>query len=140
MGKNKVKEPVKRMLRKNYMNACNQYLAELLNTWELSASEGFWIGDEVGGVYDDGDGWVTISMKEIIFCVENEVTIETFHEWQEYCVRAHAYGFAMPNLKSWVTGCPRVETAVFDKLDGVRADLQKAIDEEMLLVGGLRNR
>lgn len=130
MSKYKTKEPVKRMLREDYEKACNQYLVELLNMWELSAEEGFWIGDEVGGVFDYGGGLVIINMEDIIFCVENDVTIETFHAWQEYCVRAHGYGFATPNLKSWGAGCPRVETAVFDKLDGLKADLQKAIDEE----------
>ena len=50
---------------------------------KLDGYYGYWIGDEVGGVYDYGDGMFTINMDDIIYCVA-DVTREQYIEWQEY--------------------------------------------------------
>jgi hypothetical protein len=58
----KTKPAVKRQLKEQWKKACNGFLTELLRMWEQDAYYGYWIGDEVGGVYDYGDGMFTISM------------------------------------------------------------------------------
>ena len=63
----KTKSGIKKMLKDQWEQACNGYLVELLRMWELDAHYGCWIGDDVGGVYDYGDGMVTISMDNIIY-------------------------------------------------------------------------
>ena len=126
----KTKNSVKKMLKEQYEKACNGYLVELLRMWELDAHYGYWIGDEVGGLYDYGDGMITISMDDIIYCVEHDVTEKQYMEWQEYCCDAAEFGFDIPNLKSWLRGCPRVSHEAFERLRKLKADLNDAIKEE----------
>ena len=97
--------------------------------WELDGHYGYWIGDEDGSLYDYGDGMFTISMDDIIYCVINDVTREQYMEWQEYICDAHEFKFDIPNLRSWMRGCPRTPPEAFDKLRKLKADLDKAVEE-----------
>ena len=126
----KTKNSVKRMLKEQYEKACNGYLVELLRMWELDAYYGYWIGQEIGGVYDYGGGMFTIGMNDIIYCVEHDIGGEQYIEWQEYCCDAAEFGFDMPNLKSWMMGCPRTPPEVFEKLRKMKAELNDAIKAE----------
>ena len=127
---NKTKDAVKRQLKEQWEKACNGYLVELLRMWELDAHYGYWIGEETGSVYDYSDGMITISMDDIIYCVEHDMTREQYDEWQEYIIDATEFGFDTPNLKSWMRGCPRVSHEAFERLRKLKADLNDAIKEE----------
>ena len=126
----KTKDGIKKMLKEQWKKACNGYLVELLRMWELDAYYGYWIGDEVGGVYDYGDGMISIGMDDIIYCVENDVEYKEYMAWQEYICEAAEFGFDTPNLRSWHRGCPRTPPEVFERLRGIKADLDKAVKEE----------
>ena len=126
----KTKDSTKAMLREQWEKACNGYLTELLRMWELDAYYGYWIGEEIGGVYDYGGGMFTIGMNDIIYCVENDIGREQYIEWQEYCCDASEFGFDMPNLKSWIMGCPRTSQEVFKKLRKMKEELNEAIKAE----------
>jgi hypothetical protein len=126
----KTKEDIKRMLRKQWEQACNGYLVELLRMWELDSYYGFWVGKEVGGVYDYGYGMFTISMDDIIYCVLEDITREQYEEWQQYICDASEFNFNIPNLRSWMTGCPRIPKETFDTLRKMKQDLLDAVEEE----------
>ena len=126
----KTKDSTKAMLREQWEKACNGYLVELLRMWELDAYYGYWIGEEIGGVYDYGGGMFTIGMNDIIYCVEHDIGREQYIEWQEYCCDAAEFGFDMPNLKSWMMGCPRTSQEVFKKLREMKKILDDAIKAE----------
>lgn len=126
----KTKDAVKRQLKEQWEKACNGYLVELLRMWELDVYYGYWIGDEVGGVYDYGGGMFTIGMNDIIYCVEHDIGREQYIEWQEYCCDASEFGFDTPNLKSWIMGCPRTSQEVFKKLREMKKILDDAIKAE----------
>ena len=126
----KTKDSTKAMLREQWEKACNGYLVELLRMWELDSYYGYWIGDEIGGVYDYGDGTFTIGMDDIIYCVEHDVTEKRYMEWQDYLCDAAEFGFDTPNLKSWMMGCPRTSPEVFEKLRKMKAELNEAIKAE----------
>ena len=126
----KTKDSTKAMLREQWEKACNGYLTELLRMWELDAYYGYWIGEEIGGVYDYGGGMFTIGMNDIIYCVEHDIGREQYIEWQEYCCDAAEFGFDMPNLKSWIMGCPRTSQEVFKKLREMKKILDDAIKAE----------
>lgn len=117
-----------KILRTNYEDACNNYLRTLLHLWDVSAKDGYWIGDEVGGLYAHGDS-IFIKMDEIIFCVENNVSMETFMEYSEYCRRCGEYGFNIPNLKSYFKGCPTVPQETFDRLDDLKRQTNECITD-----------
>lgn len=126
----KTKEDIKRMLRKQWEQACNGYLVELLRMWELDSYYGFWVGEEVGGVYDYGYGMFTISMDDIIYCVLEDITREQYQEWQEYICDAHEFNFNIPNLRSWMSGCPRIPKETFDTMRKMKQDLLDDVEEE----------
>ena len=126
----KTKDAVNRKLKEQCEKACNGYLVELLRMWELDAYYGYWIGEEIGGVYDYGDGMFTIGMNDIIYCVEHDIGREQYIEWQEYICDAAEFGFDTPNLKSWMMGCPRTQPEVFEKLRKMKAELNEAIKAE----------
>ena len=126
----KTKDAVKRKLKGQWEQACNGYLVELLRMWELDAHYGYWIAEEIGGVYDYGDGMFAINMDDIIYCVLADVTREQYIEWQEYICDAAEFGFDTPNLKSWMMGCPRTPSETFERLRKLKADLNNAINEE----------
>jgi hypothetical protein len=126
----KTKEDIKRMLRKQWEQACNGYLVELLRMWELDSYYGFWVGKEVGGVYDYGYGMFTISMDDIIYCVLEDITREQYEEWQQYICDASEFNFNIPNLRSWMRGCPRIPKETFNTLRKMKQDFIDAVEEE----------
>ena len=115
----------KEILKENYEKACNDYVRTLLTLWGVDYKCGYWIGDEVGGVYDI-DGWITISMQEIVYCVENGVTYEEYEQWQDYGIKCAEYNLPTLNLNAWHKGAPRHD---FTKLDALKKDLDDAIEE-----------
>jgi hypothetical protein len=124
----------KTQLREQWEKACNDYMKELLRVWELDAFYAYWVGGDVGGVLDY-DGVFSISIEEIIFCVENDVTEDQYEEWQNYNCDAAEFGFSTPNLKSWMKGCPRTPPEVFARLRAMKKDLADAVEEEKLRQG-----
>lgn len=108
--------------------ACKAYIKALLDMWELDTCYGYWIANEIGGVYDYG-GAFTIGIHDIIYCVQKNVTQEQYLEWQEYICDAAEFGFTTPNLKSWMMGCPRISNEAFARLRAMKKDLNNAIEE-----------
>lgn len=86
--------------------------------------------NEVGSLYDYGDGMFTINMDNIIYCVLGDITREQYMEWQEYICDAAEFDFPMPNLRSWMHGCPRTSQETFERFRKLKADLNKAVEEE----------
>ena len=118
-----------RLLKENYEKACNDYVAALLTLWDLDGYYGYWIGEEVGGVYDYGDGMYTINVQDIVYCVENGVTEEEYEEMLEYCVKCHEYNLPTMNLNAWHKGAPRHD---FTKLDAAKKALEDEIKNEKM--------
>ena len=50
--------------------------------------------------------------------------------WEDYCMDAYEFKFATPNLRAWHMGCPRTPQGTFDRLRQLKADLDKAVEEE----------
>ena len=128
MKEYKTNDAVKRHLKEQFETACNGYLLELHNMWGLSSKDGYWICDEVGGLYAHGES-IFIKMDEIIFCVENNVSMETFMEYSEYCLKCNEYNFNIPNLKSYFKGCPTVPQETFDRLDDLKRQMNECIND-----------
>ena len=116
-------------LRVCYEESCNNYVKYLLKAWDLSEHYGYWVADEIGGVYAYGDD-LFINMDDIIFCVENDVTEQQYREFLEYCTTANEFGYNTPNLKSWMAGCPRVSKDTFERLRELKDNIHKAVEEE----------
>ena len=79
---------------------------------------------------DYGDGMFTIGIDDMIYCVDCDVTREQYIEWQEYICDATEFGFATPNLRSFLRGCPRTPAETFQHLRELKATLNDAIRDE----------
>jgi hypothetical protein len=127
----KTKENIKR----EYIRACNDYLYKLLDNWQFYEDDvdapcnfGWWVGDEVGGVFCLEDD-TFIDMNDIRYCVDNDVDYETYTEYLDYITRCDGYGFDKINLNAFVKGAPRISNEQFDRLDKMRQEFHKTINE-----------
>lgn len=122
----------KEELRKNYEDACNDYVKALGELWELDVEYyGSWVGDDVGGVFDYGDGMFSINMKDIALCVDNDIKMQEYSEYMEYCARV-AFLWpdeSLPNFTSWHKGCPRYSEETLERLEGMRRDFEKSLED-----------
>ena len=115
-----------KLLKENYEKACNDYVAALLTLWDVDYKCGYWIGGDVGGVYDC-DGWIFLNMQDVVYCVDNNVTSKEVSEWQDYYIKCHDYNLPAMNLNAWHKGAPRHD---FTKLDEAKKNLDEAIKNE----------
>jgi len=127
MKRYKTADAIKRNLKVQWEQACNAYLLELSKMWELDYDltpngYGYWIADIVGDVYDYG-GMITINMQDIIFCVENDVSKDTYFEYTEYCLKCSEYNFPHPTFQAFAKGCPLIPQERFDRLEALQKDL-----------------
>ena len=125
----KTKKDIKEKLRDQYKWACNSYLVEMLNMWELDAHYGYWNSDEPGTVYHYAETH-NLTMEDIIYIVENDIEEAEVLEWEDYCLDAYEFKFTTPNLRAWHMGCPRTPKETFDRFRKLQADLNKAVEEE----------
>lgn len=124
----KTKEAIKRQLKKQWESACNYYMVEICNMWDLDASNGFWVADEIGGTWCYGET-LFIDMDNVKFCVENDVSYSEYMDWLDYCVWASEFNQSVPNLKSWHKGCPRVDVATQERLSAMKYELERLMEE-----------
>lgn len=117
---------VLRHLKEQWERACNAYLLELLNAWDMDAQYGYWSRDEVGSVYFYGDNCV-IDMDDIRYCVDNGVSREEFMKYSDYNTDVCNLGLDCVNLSSWMHGCPRLSDEQIKNL----YDLKKGVDDEI---------
>ena len=125
----KTKKLVKEILKEQYEEGCNGYLYALLRMWGLDMHYGYWNSDKPGTIYHYGDTH-NLTMEDIIYIVENDIEEDEVLAWEDYCLDAYEFKFTTPNLRAWHMGCPRTSPKVFEKLRKMKADLDKAIEEE----------
>lgn len=126
---------IKQHLKEQYDKACNAYLRELLNMWELDAHYGFWNSDKPGTIYHYGETH-NLMMEDIIYIVDNDIEENEVLEWEDYTLDAMEFNMFTPNLKSWHMGCPRTPQERFAKLRSLMNALTASIDEEKKRQGG----
>lgn len=115
-------------LHKYFSEAVDKYVAALLKMYEWDASYGYWVADDNTGVYAYGD-YHFLSLSNIIYIVDNKVPEDVLCEWEEYCLWAHEFNQTIPNLDSWVMGCPRASNEEMAALRKAKQDLDDAIKE-----------
>ena len=123
---NEINEALKRNLKENYEKACNGYLVALLNFWEWDGCYGFWVSDVVGGTFIYGDD-IALTMEDIIYCVENEITEHQYYRYHDYCLKCSEYNFSISSIQAYFNGCPQIPQTTFDKLDAEKKELKKVL-------------
>lgn len=122
MSKDKAKE--------YFVKGCNEYLRLFCEKHDFDYEEAkeSWVANCVGDVTCVGD--IFVGMQTIITDIEMDAPEEEFVKWYDYNLVAHEFGFNTPNFESWLRGCPRVSEETFNKLQGLKNDLDDAIKSE----------
>lgn len=118
----------KELLKKNYENACEAYVGEMLAAFEVDRKDCFWVADEVGGAFAVGD-MLFLDMQEIVYIVENDISYDDCVDWQDYNLWANEFNFNMLNIKAWYKGAPRVPQETFDRLRKMKKDIENLCEE-----------
>lgn len=114
-----------KILRDNYERACNAYVQALNEMWELGDS-GWW--SDVGETYHFLDT-ESLRMDEIIYCVENNISLDEYFEWSEYYSFAHEFNQNYINLKSWHMGYHGIPKESQENLRKLKQDFEQAIKD-----------
>lgn len=115
-----------------YENAVNAIIEEFKKKQELTSNEGYWIGNQIGEVYDFGDAY-TFDFNDVLLDIkENAVKGEIF-KWRNYMLRIWqlnnmAGGVLLNeiNYRSWIKGCPRLTD---DELNTIETKWKNLINE-----------
>ena len=116
-------------LKETFEKVANGYLRLLCANWGLEEDYGYWAGDEIGGLYDYGDGYITINYDDMRYCVENDVHVLEYIDWQNYVHFCYDYKQNAPNFKSYHKGCPRISEEMREHLKELKAEFEKACKE-----------
>ena len=128
-------EYLKNEIKSEFESVCNAYVSLLAKNWGYDSDEfdtthgfGWWVAGETGTVYCFMDD-LFISMDDIRFCVDNDVDEETYSDYLDYNCQCSEYGFNGLNLKSYVSGAPRIKEDVFNELREKKNELERLIKE-----------
>lgn len=97
-----------KLLKENYEKACEEYLKAFCNAYEIPYENDSWVADDVGTIACVGDYYFDFT-DVIKYAVDNNLSDR--HEllqWYDYVLFAIEYNQNQPNLKAWVSGCPRL--------------------------------
>lgn len=124
-----IDKDAKKVLKAVYESACASYAHALCDNWGLSQSDTWWVGDTpCSSTFCFGDIYA-LSIEELIYVIENDVTLETFLEYTDYNITCMEFNFNTMNLKSYCEGAPRVPQETFDELHKLKQNLDDAIRE-----------
>lgn len=118
----KINKAHRELLKKEYKNAANKYIDALLSMYEMDSFYGYWIADVVGGVYAYGDTYF-FNFDDVRYLVDNEIPLDVFEEWSDYCIEAFELGISQPNLQAWVKGCPRATKEEIERIRSIKRQL-----------------
>lgn len=104
----------KRNLKNNYETACNDYIKELCKRYEWCYEDGWWVSDEIGGIFCVSDIEYSLPMNDIKLLVDENVDFKIFSEWWDYnLVMSYAImlypnndRYHMINLYTWLNNYP----------------------------------
>lgn len=124
----KINKAHKELLKKNFEDAANGYVEALLAMYEFDAFYGYWIANKVGEVYAYGDRHF-FNFDDIRYLVDNNVSLDVFEEWEEYCLDSFELNLSTPNLQSWVKGCPRASKEEIQRLKNIKKQFEEECDK-----------
>ena len=121
------------LLKKNYEDACEEYLKAFCDAYEMPYEKDAWVADDVGTIACVGDYYFDFT-NVIKYAVDNNLS--DWHElmqWYDYTLFANEYNQSIPNFPSWHKGCPRLT-------DEEQKHLVKLKKEFMETIGEYKNK
>ena len=127
---------------KNYENAVNAIITAFKEKQGLDTYEGYWIGNQIGEVYDFGD--MTFDFRDILTDLKEDAPKDEIFKWRDYMMRIwsinHMAGGVLlkeNNYRSWLKGCPRLTE---EELNAVEDKWKTLVDEIAALGKKIENK
>jgi len=88
----------------------------------------YWIQDDIGGIVSIGDEFW--GFDQIRKTVDNDYDPKQVFAWYDYCVRLGSidHTIPVPNLESWMNGCPRYSEEQISNIEEQSRILQNSIN------------
>ena len=122
---NKINPMTKEYLKHNFELTAQGYIKMLCKMWHLEETYGYWVADEIGGVWCYGDTGIAITYEDLRVLVDQEVPFDEFFDYNEYCSWAIEFGQIEPNLSSWLRGCPRHSKETMQRIKNMKVNLDE---------------
>lgn len=127
---------------KNYENAVNAIITAFKEKQDLDTYGGYWIGNQIGEVYDFGD--MTFDFRDILIDLKEDAPKGEIFKWGEYMTRiwsinnmAGSILLKDNNYRSWLKGCPRLTE---EELNAVEEKWKTLVDEIAALGKKVENK
>lgn len=114
-------------MKEELKNAIMSYTSELNSKWGIT--DGWWVSDDLTGTYLFYDGNAGLTLTELVYAVDNNVSRSDFLEWSDYCFRVGMLGLNSMNLMSWVKGAPRYPEETLKHLEELKNELDNEIEK-----------
>jgi hypothetical protein len=134
---NKYKESIVLDLKNRYIGVVSDYCYQFCEKHEYNYNPYFWVGNEIGGIYDAGDT-IFVDFDTMRIDIDNNVSKDEFIKWHEYCLRLGMIDIEIPTpkFKDWINGCSRRSEEEIVKMENYKQKidewtekLQQGIDE-----------
>lgn len=114
-------------IKNDFERVAQLYTKQFCKLFELDEDNGWWVADEIGGVYCNGDLFM-IAFAEMKIVVDNQIQYDAYMEYVEYCEWANEFGQPAPNLHSWMMGCPRHSKESMQRLRDLKREFEFACE------------
>ena len=128
---------------KIYEDAINEIIKAFKEKQGLDTYEGYWIGNQIGEVYDFGDP-MTFDFRDILTDLKEDAPKDEIFKWRDYMMRIWsinnmAGGILLKenNYRSWLKGCPRLTE---EELNAVEDKWKTLVDEIAALGKKIENK
>ena len=128
---------------KIYEDAINEIIKAFKEKQGLDTYEGYWIGNQIGEVYDFGDP-MTFDFRDILTDLKEDAPKDEIFKWRDYMMRIWsinnmAGGILLKenNYRSWLKGCPRLTE---EELNAVEDKWKTLVDEIAALGKKVENK
>ena len=128
---------------KNYENAVNAIITAFKEKQGLDTYGGYWIGNQIGEVYDFGDS-MTFNFLDILTDLKQNAPKDEIFKWREYMMRIWSINNIVGgiflkenNYRSWLKGCPRLTE---EELNAVEDKWKTLVDEIAALGKKVENK
>lgn len=108
---------------KNYEDSVNVIVEEFKKKQEIEESEGYWIANQIGEVYDFGDT-MTFDFHDVITDIKENAPKGEIFKWREYNLRVWNInnlcgGILLNeiNYRNWLKGTPRLTDEELNTVD-----------------------
>ena len=124
-----MKEDALNAIREKYEEAVDMYVSAFLRHFGISQAYTWWVGGRKGHDAFFFNDCHSVSIEDMVFILENNVSFDEFLQHEDYCVRCINCGLEPMNIKAWHKGAPKYSEEKLQRIESLRKELNELIEE-----------